>query len=188
LGRGLPQLWGLGGWLELAATAQAHTRSESHSAWTLDGRLVHMNFSVADVEARRITRDNMVPTTKAFLAYLAPRVGVTASGKPCALTAPPRMIAAAPGFLRAEFQYVCPSSAAMRLVSSAFFDLVPTHMHFAQIQKPDGDFVEQLIGSGDLDQAGGRSLDNAGLWNFITMGIMHIFARADHMSFLLGWC
>lgn len=177
-------------WLALPVAAQAHTRSESHSAWTLDGRLVHMNFSVADTEARRITRDNAVPSAKVFLAYLTPRVGVTASDKPCTLTAPPRMIAAAPGFLRAEFQYVCPSNTAMRLVSSAFFDLVPTHIHFAQIQKPDGDFVEQLIGSGDqgidLDAAGGRNLDSAGLWNFITMGIMHIFTGVDHMSFLVG--
>lgn len=171
-------------------TAQAHTRSESHSAWTLDGRLVHMTFSVADTEARRIGHDGAIPPAKALLAYLTPRVGVTAADKPCTLAAPPRMIAAAPGFLRAEFQYVCPSSTAMRLVSSAFFDLVPTHIHFAQIQKPDGEFVEQLISGADqgidLDAAGGRNLDNAGLWNFITMGVMHIFTGVDHMSFLVG--
>jgi hypothetical protein len=67
---------------------------------------------------------------------------------------------------------------------------VPTHIHFAQIQKPDGDFVEQLITNADrgidLDEAGGRNLDNAGLGQFIAMGIMHILTGADHMSFLVG--
>jgi hypothetical protein len=174
----------------LPGVAQAHTRSESHSSWTLDGRIVHMNFSVAHDETRRLSPDGSIPSGRTFLAWLSPHVGVTAAERPCTLTAPPRMIAAAPGFMRAEFQYICPDSAKMRLMSSAFFDLVPTHIHFAQIQKPDGDFVEQLITNTDrgidLDEAGGRNLDNAGLGQFIAMGIMHILTGADHMSFLVG--
>jgi hypothetical protein len=176
--------------LFLPGTAIAHTRSESHSAWTLDGRLVHMSFSVADVEAQRISGDGSLPSSRVFLGYLAPKVGVTAVGKPCALTAPPRMISAAAGFLRAEFQYVCPSTSNMRLVSQAFFDRVPTHIHFAQIQRPDGEFVEQLMSADqqgiDLDEAGGNSLNNASFWKFIEMGVMHIFTGVDHMAFLVG--
>ncbi len=170
--------------------AHAHTRSESHSAWTLDGRLVHMSFSVPDTEARRITLDGSVPSAGQLLVYLTPRVGVAASGKPCAMSAPPRAIAAAAGFLRVEFQYACPSYRDMQLFSHAFFELVPTHIHFAQIQRPDGEFVEQLLSSGqqdlDLDEAGGNSLDNASFWKFIEMGIGHILTGIDHMSFLVG--
>ncbi|MET0364548.1 MAG: HupE/UreJ family protein [Sphingobium sp.] len=176
--------------LLLSGTARAHTRSESHSAWTLDGRMVHMSFSVADLEARRITPDRSIPSPKAFLAYLGPRVGVTASGKPCPTTAPPRMIASAAGFLRAEFQYACPSAQAMQLVSHAFFELVPTHIHFAQIQRPDGEFVEQLMSADaqsiELDAAGGNSLDNASFFKFIEMGVGHILTGVDHMAFLVG--
>ncbi|HEX7821838.1 MAG TPA: HupE/UreJ family protein [Sphingobium sp.] len=176
--------------LAATGTAQAHTRSESHSAWTLDGRLVHMSFSVAAIEAQRITRNGSVPSGKAFIAYLAPRVGVSASGKTCPMTAPSRLVAAATGFLRAEFQYACPTAQDMQLFSHAFFELVPTHIHFAQIQRPDGEFVEQLLSSDqqilDLNEAGGNGLDNASFWKFIEMGIGHILTGVDHIAFLIG--
>ncbi|WP_313803711.1 HupE/UreJ family protein [Sphingobium sp.] len=175
--------------LLLATPVAAHTRSESHSAWTLDGRLVHMSFSVADTEARR-TDGGRIPDDRRLLTYLNAHVGAMADGKACPKTAPARMIAAAAGFRRAEFQYACPSTQDMKIFSTAFFELVPTHIHFAQIQRPDGEFVEQLIDAGapaiDLDGAGGNSLTNAGFLRFVEMGVMHIFTGLDHMAFLLG--
>ena len=175
--------------LAWASPAAAHTRSESHSAWTIDGPVVHLNFSVADVEAKRISRDGSRPTDQALLAYLTPRLGVTADGRSCRTAAPPRALNAAAGFRRFEFQYVCSSTTKMRLLDSAFFELVATHVNFAQVQRPDGDFVEQLITGDDpgLDVgAEGNGLASAGILRFVEMGVMHIFTGVDHMSFLLG--
>jgi hypothetical protein len=62
--------------------ALAHTRSESHSAWTVDGPYVHLAFSVADVEVARLSKDGRRPDDKALLAYLDPHLGVTAAGTP----------------------------------------------------------------------------------------------------------
>lgn len=175
--------------LAVASTAAAHTRSESHSAWTVDGTRVHMTFSVADIEVQRIATDGGRPSDEALIAYLTPRVGASAADKPCAATVPPRMLAAAQGFRRVEFQYECPSPNDMKLISRAFFELVPTHIHFVQIQRADGEFVEQLINANDpavsLEGAGDR-LQNAGFLQFVQMGIMHIFTGIDHMSFLVG--
>ena len=168
----------------------AHTRSESHSSWTVDGRFVHMSFSVADIEVARLSRDGGRPDDKALLAYLTPKLGVSSGDVPCKLTAPPRMLGAAAGFRRAEFQYACPSDDKMRLLDSAFFELVRTHVNFAQVQRPDGEFIEQLITLDDpgLDLSGahGAELGSASFWRFIEMGVMHIFTGIDHMSFLLG--
>ena len=187
------RLLGLIGWLVLTLAwtglAAAHTRSESHSAWTIDGPVVHVNFSVADLEARRITRDGGRPGDATLLAYLTPRLGVTAAGRPCRPAAPPRILAAAAGFRRAEFQYACPSGNDLHLIDRAFFELVPTHVNFAQIQRPSGDFAEQLITADQqgLDITGTEGgLQSAGILRFIGMGIMHIFTGIDHMSFLLG--
>ena len=36
------------------AGADAHTRSESHGAWRIDGRSVHLSFAMSDGEAQRI--------------------------------------------------------------------------------------------------------------------------------------
>ncbi len=173
-----------------ATPAAAHTRSESHSAWTVDGPIVHLSFSVAELEARRISRDGDVPTDTALLRYLTPRLGVMAAGARCKLVAPPRTLTAAPGFRRAEFQYACPSAINLRLLDSAFFEFVPTHINFAQVQRPNGDFVEQLITAGDpgLDLAGvdGGGLGSASFLEFVEMGVMHIFTGIDHISFLIG--
>jgi hypothetical protein len=173
----------------VALPAAAHTRSESHSAWTLDGRFVHLVFGVDDSEARKLAGDR-IPTDAELIAYLTPRVGVTAGGQKCGTTAPPRTLAAAPGFRRVEFQYACEGTTDMRLVDTAFFELVPTHVNFAMIQRPDGEFVEQLISAGDqgveLDEAGGATLEGAGFLQFVEMGVMHIFTGIDHMAFLVG--
>lgn len=173
-----------------ATPIQAHTRSTSHSSWTLDGRLVHMNFSVAEVEIERIAPGGLRMNDAAFVSWLTSRVGITASDKPCQMVAKPKMLNAAAGFRRVEFQFACASTSRMRLVDTAFFEAVPTHIHFASIQRPDGEFVEQLIDATnqgvDLDEAGGNGLSNASLLKFIEMGIMHIFTGIDHMSFLVG--
>ncbi len=173
-----------------AAPARAHTRSESHSAWTLDGPLVHMTFSVADVEAARISPHGERPDDAALIGYLDPRVGVSAAGEPCRATRPPHIVPAASGFRRVEFQYLCASIKGVQLRSEAFFDLVPTHIHFAQVQRPDGEFVEQLLAAEhprlDLDSADGKGLQSAGFLEFVRMGVMHIFTGVDHMSFLIG--
>ena len=165
----------------------AHTRSESRSAWTIDGGVVHLAFSVADREAARIT--GAPPTDAQLLAYLTPKIGVDSGGSPCRTVAPPRMIAAASGFRRAEFEFLCPAATDLHLRDVAFFELVPTHVNFAQVQRPDGDFVEQVIAAGDPpllvgDKHGG--LESAGFLRFVGMGVMHIFTGVDHMSFLVG--
>ncbi len=172
-----------------AAAANAHTRSESHSSWLVDGATVHLTFSVSDVEAARITKGR-APDDRALIAYLNAREGVTAGGTPCPRAAPPHAIAAAPGYRRIEFLYECPTTRKMVLHNAAFFDLVPSHFNLAQIQTAKGDYVQDVLTAGDHDvdmtaQSGGE-LAQAGFLTFMRMGVMHIFTGVDHMSFLLG--
>jgi len=177
----------LAGW---AAPATAHTRSQSHSSWLVDGPYIHLAFSVADIEAARIMADGSRPDDARLLAYLSSRLGATAGDQPCKLVAPPRMIAAASGYRRAELQYACPSAERIRLIEKAFFELVPTHFNLAQIQQAGGDFTEQIVTADtqgiDLQRADGREMGSASFLRFVQMGVMHIFTGIDHMSFLLG--
>ncbi len=174
--------------LAWATATMAHTRSESHSTWTIDGPIVHLAFSVADREAARID-SGVRPGDTALLAYLTPRLGVDAGGTPCHRVAPPRTIAAAPGFRRAELEFACPLATGLHLHDTAFFELVPTHVNLAQVQKQDGDFVEQIVAAGDPPLSVGDSgggLESAGFLRFVGMGVMHIFTGVDHISFLVG--
>ena len=172
------------------APASAHTRSESHTTLLVDGRSVHLTFSVADVEARRLTTDGRPPNIPQLIAYLLPRVGVSADAKRCVLTGKPRPVAAATGYRRVEFFYDCASPENIILRDSAFFEIVPTHVNMAQIQTAKGDFVEDVLSAGsqtiDLSKAKGGEIEGAGFFTFVKMGIMHIFTGIDHMSFLLG--
>lgn len=172
------------------APASAHTRSESHSTWLVDGSSVHLTFSVADLEARRLTNDGRPPNNPQLIAYLMPKVGATAGGKPCTIAGKPRPVAAATGYRRVEFFYDCPSAEGIVLHDSAFFELVPTHVNMAQIQTADGNFAEDVLTAElttiDMSEAQGGEIEGAGFFTFVKMGIMHIFTGLDHMSFLLG--
>lgn len=174
----------------LAAPALAHTRSESHSTWLVDGSSVHVTFSVADLEAKRLTKDGRPPNDPELIAYLQPRVGATAKGGDCKLAIPPRAVAAQPGYRRVEFLYNCPSAEEIKLNAGAFFEIVPTHVNMAQVQTPKGDFVENVLSADnheiDMTEANGGEIEGAGFLTFVEMGVMHIFTGVDHMSFLLG--
>ena len=174
----------------LGLGTSAHTRSETHSSWLIDGEAVHMVFSTPDIEAKRLTTDGVAPSDNALIAYLQPRESVTAAGKACRTSAPPHAVAAAPGYRRIEFLFACPTAAGIVLHSAAFFALVPTHVNLAQVQTPKGGFVEEVLTASDHDLAlegqNGHGLENAGFLTFVGMGVMHIFTGVDHMSFLLG--
>jgi HupE / UreJ protein len=175
--------------LSAGAAAQAHTRSESHSSWLIDKRLVRTTITFPDKEAENITRGRR-PSDAEVVTYLTSRIGVSAGGRACHPTAPGRMLEAATGYRRSEYVFDCPTDKNLVLQFDGFFDLVPSHFDFAQIQLADGEVVEQLFTQSDtrfdLTESQGGKFKSAGFIDFVKMGIMHIFTGVDHMSFLLG--
>jgi hypothetical protein len=173
------------------APAQAHTRSETHSAWQINGTTVHLQFTVPDLEAQRITPDGSMPSVDQLGRYIAAHVGAFSGDEACKTTEGPRPIAAAAGYRRYELTFECPDPDNIKVHSSAWFELVESHTNFAQIQDDKGTFVEQLITKDqqtlDVRSSSAASpLQNAGFLDFLQMGIMHIFTGIDHMSFMLG--
>jgi hypothetical protein len=175
-----------------ASVADAHTLSESYSSWQLSGNTVRVQFTVPDIEARRLSASGKEqPSNEQLGGYLAQRVGASADDRPCAAMQGPRALTTIPGFRRFEFEFDCPAMNHIRLHSAAFYDRVPSHTNFARILGEDGTLVEQLltVDHQQIEASGGASqnvLESAGLLKFISMGIMHIFTGIDHMSFMLG--
>jgi hypothetical protein len=175
-----------------AQRASAHTLSESYSSWQLNGDTVRLQFTVPDIEARRLSASGKEqPSSEQLGGYLAQRVGASADGRPCASTAGPRALATIPGFHRFEFIFSCPALNHIKLRSAAFYDRVPSHTNFARILGEDGTLVEQLltVDHQEIEVSGSAAqnvLESASLLKFISMGIMHIFTGLDHMSFMLG--
>jgi hypothetical protein len=169
----------------------AHTLSESHSNWRVQGRIVHLTFTLANAEAQRLAAaGEPMPAESVIGAYLASHVLVRADSLACQQQGAPEVLTATPGMHRFEFTFQCPSDQNLELGSSAFFELVPSHTNYAQIQMANGDFIEQLITRDrqvlDLTQVSGQELQGAGFLRYVQLGILHIFTGVDHQAFLVG--
>jgi hypothetical protein len=174
------------------AEASAHTKSETHSSWQINGATVYVIFTVPEIEAKRLAKpDESTPTDEEVLAYLTPRLGASSEGKDCPTSEKPDVLSSTSGYRRLEFSFECPSGKNIQIRSNAFFDIVPSHTNFAQIQAADGSFVEQLFTQDrqTLEVSGENSenkLQNASFFEYILLGIMHIFTGVDHQAFLVG--
>ena len=175
----------------LAPAALAHTRSESHSVWEINGGAIDLVITIPKIETQRLNPNGPQIEDGALEKYLADRVYPLAGGVRCPLEPPIVALSSAPEFRRFDFTFKCPSDKNLQIRSSAFFDVVQSHTNFAQIQNvATGDFVEELITNDHqtVQVTGGEEskLQSASILEFIRMGIMHIFTGVDHMSFLLG--
>ena len=171
--------------------AQAHVVSESNSVWEIDGNNVDLIMTIPAIEANRITSDGSAPSDAALKSYLTARVYPIAEGKPCKLIPPVETMSTVATFRKLDFTFKCPSQKDLQIHSGAFFDLVASHTNYAQIEDATtGEFVQDLItkDSQTVDVTGGEGgqLKQASFFDFIGMGIMHIFTGVDHMSFLVG--
>jgi hypothetical protein len=175
-----------------AVPAHAHTLSESLSAWTIDGDAVRLQFTVPDLEAKRITPSGKdLPSSAQLGQYLADRLGASSGGQKCRLAEGPRALAAAAGYYRYDLAFKCASASDVKIRSAAFYDLVKSHTNFARIEDSSGRFFEQILTEDHQEiavaaDAAEGSLENASLLTYVGMGIMHIFTGIDHMSFMLG--
>ncbi|THD56005.1 HupE/UreJ family protein [Phenylobacterium sp.] len=177
--------------LLVARPAAAHTRSESHSVWEINGADVDLAMTIPVPELLRLGPGGAAPSDEAVKAYLSARVYPIAAGRRCALVPPVETLSAAPGYRKYDFTFRCPVRDELQIRSAAFFDVVPSHTNFAEIQDATtGAFAEQLITNEHQTVAiSGKAaggLKSASFFEFVRMGVMHIFTGVDHMSFLLG--
>ncbi len=173
------------------SVAGAHTRSQSHSVWEIKGADVDLVMTIPVLEADRLSGDQSAPSDDRLKAYLSERVYPLTGGNRCPVVPPIQTLSAAPGFRKFDFTFKCTAASNLQVHSAAFFDLVPSHTNFAQVQNAlSGEFTEQLITAEhqtvDVTGGEGSRLKRARFVEFIRMGTMHIFTGVDHMSFLLG--
>jgi hypothetical protein len=174
-----------------AGAALAHTRSETHSDWQINGAHVETTVAIPEIEIKRLGPAGAIISNADVAKYMAGKVTVTADGKPCSNPGGVKSLASTTQFRRVQYEFDCPGDKKLKLGFTAFFELVPSHTDFAQIQIAGGEFVEQLfVDDTRVVEAGAESsenaLRNAGFLKYIQMGIMHIFTGVDHMSFLVG--
>jgi len=184
----LAVLLGLG-----AGDALAHTRSQSFSSWDVRGVEVVATFSAPLYEATRLVP--LAPGTNDLGAllrdHLAGHVRVARGGAGCAPVAPPRSLAARSGLARVELRFRCPQPGELRVTNDAFFDVAPSHVHYARVAIDGAPGSELLFSDAQRERSaggaeGGAPSDAASFAGYVRLGIEHILAGADHIAFLLA--
>jgi hypothetical protein len=169
--------------------ASAHTRSQSFSSWTADGPAL---TAVFQVDAQRVTQLDENATFEGLGGLLAKHlrdtVRVTQQGRPCRGTAP-RPLAAARGDVRVEIAFTCerplldvPATVTM----GAFFDVSPSHVHYARVAMRDGSAREVLatVRSHAFDVGGRASAAPTDFAAFFRLGLEHVLSGLDHLAFV----
>ncbi len=173
-----------------AAPAGAHERSESSSHW----HYAHQALSgVLTVRTREVTRlmipgDQEDALPRIWLAHVARTVSAAVDGRECT-PAPPSLLHAEAGYLRAAVQLRCPPGERLRLKVGVLLGVAPSHHHFLYIEAGAGTAREAIltIANPALElELGGRSSRALRFADFVRMGIEHIATGADHLAFLLA--
>jgi hypothetical protein len=183
--------WTLAVFVLGAPAAGAHTRSQSHAVWEIKGVDVDLVMTIPVAETDRLSAGQGAPSDERVKSYLTDRVYPLAGGKRCVVVPPVQTLSAAAGFRKYDFTFKCATARDLQIHSGAFFDLIPSHTNFAQVQNAlTGEFTEQLLTAEhqtvDVTGGEGSRLKSARFVEFIRMGMLHIFTGVDHMSFLLG--
>lgn len=183
--------------LSLASLAHAHTRSQSFSNWRLqdDGTLT----AHVSVLAREATR--LVPLESAgldldglLLSHLARTTDVRSDGEACEVRRAPRALAAREGHLRAELQFACPAGRDVEIGIASFFEVAPSHVHFARVRRPGATPIEYLYTDGSrrhqvaVSGEGGPRQQSGGatFLSYVELGVEHILIGLDHVAFLVA--
>ena len=183
-------------WLAIAAltlpvVAAAHTRSQSYSSWQVRGVALEAVFQV---DARRVTQLDEGATWDSLPALLARQLGetvrVSQGGRPCR-AAPPRPLAAPRGDLRVGLDWTCPRPLAdepATVVTNAFFEVSPSHVHYARVAGNDGAAIEHLVTAGSRSFAVGGSGDASptDFAAFFRLGLEHVLSGIDHLAFVVA--
>jgi hypothetical protein len=180
-----------------AATAEAHTRSQSQSRWTIEGDAVEGRIEAAAIDATRLyALGGQASMDTTFAAEVAGTFQITANGQPCAPAGAPSSIAGDAGSVRAVWRFSCPPGALARgpivIESRLFHAVAPSHLHFAVLHDDAGRSAEAVLTAanpratltlmaaptpGSFWQAATR---------FLPVGASHVWGGLDHVAFMLA--
>ncbi len=177
--------------------ASAADRSVSYSIWSVVGQSVHMRFVVPTAEARHLVEPGAPsPTRETIGRYLGDHVAVSSTAGPCPAVDQGEEIglvyalAPSPGLYRFEIVFQCQQQNGITLQNSFLFDRVPSHVDFARIQVDGGSEVDQLFTSGRERitlPASGSQPRNAGMLDYVRLGVSHIVDSLDRVCFVLAF-
>jgi len=150
------------------------------------------------VQARELTRfgpwENEAQLGELLLLHLAERLYLEADGQPCPMQ-DLKLLGSRPGDLQVGMNFRCAGSPqTLKITNRAFFDVAPSHIHFARLQFRPGltealftrnqQQLELAVGEDAPPTPPGSPLTV--LHAYLILGVEHILIGLDHIVFLLS--
>ena len=90
-----------------------------------------------------------------------------------------------------ELRFACSGAGALHISNDAFFEVAPSHVHYARVGIDGAPALELLFSDAHRERsvggaAGEAQGDAASFAAYLELGIEHILAGADHVAFLLA--
>ncbi len=181
----------------LGADAQAHTRSQSISRWSIEGE--HINAHI-EADALDVTRlyafGSEAPLESVFSEEVAQAFQVSANGEACAANGAPRAGIAPGGRVVADLSFTCPADALasgeVEIESRLFLRVAASHLHFISLSDAEGRSAEAVLTEPNpralLTPATAPDVQPVGetVMRFIPVGAEHVWTGLDHMAFILA--
>ncbi|HJS80369.1 MAG TPA: HupE/UreJ family protein, partial [Vitreimonas sp.] len=177
--------------------AQAHTRSQSQSRWTIEGDRIRVRVEADAIDVTRLYAfGSDAPLDEVFAAEVAQAFSVSAGGQNCVANGAPRATTAPAGRVIADWAFICHEGAlaqgAVEIESRLFLRVAPSHLHFVALRDADGQGAEAV-----LTEPHPRAVLMAAaapavrpfadtVFEFIPVGAEHVWTGLDHMAFILA--
>ncbi|WP_395645241.1 HupE/UreJ family protein [Terricaulis sp.] len=185
--------------LVFAGSAQAHTRSQSQSRWTVDGDALSVRIQTTAVDVTRLYAlggEGELPLTDALVRDVEHSFQVTAAGQACAPQGHPNASLMEAGTVTATWRFACPAGALARgpieIESQLFLRVAPSHLHFVSLRDGQGRIAEAVLTephpSAVLNPAGGPQAQSIldTILRFLPVGAQHVWTGLDHVAFILA--
>lgn len=178
------------------APAQAHTRSQSRSSWTIAGDELRARIEADAIDVTRLyALGGDEPMDALFAAEVARSFHVSAAGALCTPNGAPAATIEPRGLIVARWSFACAAGALARgplhIESALFLSVAPSHLHFLSVRGDAGSaeaVLTQSAPGADLDLRATPSPQ--GFWTtaarFLPVGVAHVWTGLDHLAFILG--
>jgi len=175
-------------------SASAHTRSQSFSQWQINEGKLSLSFNILSREITRLAADASIDVRKELsqllIEHLNGKIQVNIDDKTCQIITPLHSLPASKGYTRLEAEFNCQSGESLELQMNSFFDIVPSHLHYARLIRASGETSEIVLSDATRKQALSLTNKNESYWQtaktYIDLGVEHILIGTDHLVFLLA--
>ena len=150
-------------------------------------------FSVRALETTRLglLENKVFDLNTLLVRHLAPRLVLKAGDEPCRTVSGPQARTAQEGYLRVEWRFACPTRTRLSMLNTAFFEVAPSHLHYARVRtgsRPPVEYLftesarQQVIVVDGQEQSSRRGTSFGA---YVLLGVEHIVSGVDHLAFVL---